>query len=679
MTALRATSAASYRSDIDGLRAVSILAVVGYHAGVPWLSGGYVGVDVFFVISGYLITGLLAAELQREGRIDFARFYARRVRRLLPAAALVISVTIAAGAMLLSPALGEVQGLAKSAIAALLICANLWFLHKRSDYFAVDVDRHPLLHTWSLSVEEQFYLVWPLLMLIGWEIGRRRGHAARGVVAILALATLGSFALAVVWVESDVYAFYLMPARAWELGIGALLAVLAPRLNSMPRAFASQLALAGVVLIIASCVLLDSDGDFPFPVVAFPVLATALVIAGNLAAPACVASRFLSMRCMVVIGLASYALYLWHWPILTIGRIYWVGEDSLPRNLLLVAASVILAILTLRYVEEPLRFRFRRGAAAHRVVGLGIGVTAVLVVMAGATGWLARTLPLTPEESNARFAASDYPELQLHCHASYWPAEVDAATCHGEADRPRIFIWGDSHANHWVPALSSWVGSLEDAPVIEQWTLDACPSLFDALPTAVLSSHRVGFHECRDFNDHVRLRLKSILPESRLGVVLASNWWYREGGVRWKNTEPAHSFDLAAVGQRESLAALERYMRSSLEEITQSGYSVLVILQSPVLRYDAPTCILRRGPGACAETLAGHHARANRVNTIIRAVVDEVPGARVLDPADLLCGDELCPAVVSGFVAYTDNHHLSASVVRALVPQLEAELMRLLH
>ena len=508
MTALRTPATSSYRADIDGLRAVSILAVVGFHAGVPWLAGGYVGVDVFFVISGYLITGLLYAELEREGRIGFAAFYARRVRRLLPAAVLVVLATVIAGALLLSPALGEVQDLAKSALATLLICANLWYLRHSLDYFAIPHDQHPLLHTWSLSVEEQFYLVWPALMLVGWKIGAARGRPVRALCLTLVLIIFGS-------------------------------------------------------------------------------------------------------------------------------------------------------------------------ATPRRILESGAIVTGIALLFSGSLGWLARNAPVPAYDIAAKTAASDYPELTERCHASLWTEEHGDAHCLAETGVPRIVIWGDSHANHWAPALHRWATRLERSTAIEQWTLDACPPLFDATPTAVSTSHRIAFDACHAFNDRVRTRLASVAPEDRLGVIMASNWWYRTGDVRWKPTEPAHSFELTAVGEPESLRALEDYLRRSLQEITTAGYRVLVFLQSPVLEYPAPNCVLRRGPASCAVTVTAHDERAKKVNSIIHKVVGEFPAARVLDPAPLLCDDVVCPAVIDNVVAYSDKDHLTASIVHALAPRLEAEFQRL--
>jgi peptidoglycan/LPS O-acetylase OafA/YrhL len=665
----------SYRPDIDGLRAVSILAVVGYHAGVPHLAGGFVGVDVFFVISGYLITGLLLDELARNGRIDFAAFYARRVRRLLPAAALVVVTTLIAGALLLSPALGEVQRLARSAIAVLLISANVFFSRQAADYFAAPIDRHPLLHTWSLSVEEQFYLIWPLLMLLGWKIGTVRGCSKRTLFATIVAASLGAAILSgIVSVSSPRYAFYLMPARAWELGAGGFLAMLVPQLRAIPPRIGASLALTGLGLIGASCVYLEPSGAFPFPLALIPVLGALLVIGGNVGAPSHLAARLLATRAMVTIGLASYAWYLWHWPVLTIARIRALGEADLLRDTSLAIASLGLALLTMRYVEQPFRFGIARIAPAKRVLQAGAAGTAAVAVMALGLGWAARELPASSIETAARKALADRPPLQSLCHAPIWADADQAARCLVADGTRRIVVWGDSHADHWTPALHAWAETIGVPIAIEQWTLDACPPLFDALPTAVLTPQRTGFVQCRDFNESVRRRLARIAPSDRAGIVMASNWWYRTGNVRWLPTEPEHSFDLSATGKAESLAALERYLRDSLRQITAHGYQVVVVLQSPVLPWRAPECVIRVGSAACATTLAAHRRRAEGVNGVVRRVVDEFSAVHALDPVDLLCDAGVCPAMFSGIVAYTDTNHLAASLVRTFVPRIEEGL-----
>jgi peptidoglycan/LPS O-acetylase OafA/YrhL len=672
MAALRPTHSHSYRPDIDGLRAVSILAVVGYHAGIPSLSGGFVGVDVFFVISGYLITGLLLGELERTGRIDFFAFYARRARRLLPAAALVVVATLLAGALLLSPALGEVQRLARSALAVLAICANLYFLRHANDYFAVPVDQHPLLHAWSLSIEEQFYLIWPMLMLLGWQIGAARGCSKRTLGATIVAASLGAAILAgVVSAKSPMHAFYLMPARAWELGAGAMLAMLLPRLREIQPRIGASLAAVGFGMIVASCVYPGPGSAFPFPLALIPVLGALLVIGGNVGAPGNLVARLLTTRAMVTIGLASYAWYLWHWPVLAIARVRALGEPELLRDASLAMGSLGLALLTMRYVEQPFRFGIARAASARRVLQASAAATAGVAAIALATGWAAKELPVSAIDAAAKNARADQPEFQSLCHASEWPDPDQDARCLVADGARRIIVWGDSHADHWTPAFHAWAESAGTGLAIEQWTLDACPPLFDALPTAVLTAQRVGFEECRNFNESVRRRLTSIAPSDRHGIVMASNWWYRTGDVRWKPTEPAHSFDLSAIGEVQSLAALEHYLRESLREITTQGYQVMVILQSPVLAQRAPECVVRLGPAACATTLVAHRQRADAVNSVVRRVVDEFSSVRALDPSALLCDGAACPAMYSGIVAYTDTNHLAASLARALAPRID--------
>ena len=319
-----------YRPDIDGLRAVAVVPVVLYHAGVPALTGGFVGVDVFFVISGYLITGIVAAGIA-AGSFSIVEFYERRARRILPALFVVLAASVAAGWWLLLPE--PLERFAKSLLAATLFGSNFWFLDSARDYFAPGSDFAPLLHTWSLAVEEQFYLFFPPLL---WAVARwRRGREVR----LVAWLSLASFLGAVVVVAVDPpLAFYLAPLRIWELGLGALLALRpVPRLAARwQREGLGALGLAGIAVAV-----FGYDDLTPFPGFAAlaPCLGALAIIA--VGSGGSVVNRALAIRPVVFVGLISYSLYLWHWPILAFLRVR-LGEVELPSG---VAAVAVLASL----------------------------------------------------------------------------------------------------------------------------------------------------------------------------------------------------------------------------------------------------------------------------------------------------------------------------------------------
>ncbi|HEY3519458.1 MAG TPA: acyltransferase, partial [Rhodanobacteraceae bacterium] len=316
-----------YRGDIEGLRAIAILLVVAAHAKVKWLAGGFVGVDVFYVLSGYLITGLLVQEIRTARTIRFANFYARRLRRLLPALLMMIAVTCVLGRLLLAP--GEQPAQASSAAAASLWLSNFHFAFQRMDYFAPGSEANLFLHTWSLGVEEQFYLVWPLLLVLAmgaWE-GAKREPSVRRLGWVMLLTAVLSFALSLYWTYAQPQlAFYMMPSRAWQFALGALvfLGFGAPDFQPGTQIPRRQNMLwvagwAGLCLIVAAGVLLDERVPYPGFWAILPSMGAALVLASGGCGAIGGVDRFLALKPMQAIGRISYAWYLWHWPALLLG------------------------------------------------------------------------------------------------------------------------------------------------------------------------------------------------------------------------------------------------------------------------------------------------------------------------------------------------------------------------
>jgi peptidoglycan/LPS O-acetylase OafA/YrhL len=446
------------RLDVQGLRGVAVLMVVAYHSHLP-IPGGFTGVDVFFVISGYVITSLIRRELVQTGRLALRRFYLRRAFRLLPALALTSFVTAIGGMLLLSP-LGTQQQSAATGGAASLWTSNVALYAITSSYFSVQVEDNPFLHTWSLGVEEQFYLVFPFILLGGWVLGHRLRKPNNVTLIIgIVLVTLLSFALSLAtsfgwvnaWVpKSSIFAFYLSPARAWEFGIGALIACSAGFLSRPLGGLRSVATWVGLALILTAALTVSGADAFPGWVGLLPVAGTALAIAGGVAGPVG-ACRLLSSRPLVVIGDISYSWYLWHWPFIVFSLRLWPGSRLAIFGA--VALSLVAATVSYRFVEQ--RFRTANPRANWRSVRF---LTAA--ILAPALACFALLLGATRSWGSA--SVSDASRQLLARPIGYSTclndnpiSTRDISTCTWGADRSGspIYLIGDSNAQHLTEAL----------------------------------------------------------------------------------------------------------------------------------------------------------------------------------------------------------------------------------
>ncbi|MDB5678126.1 acyltransferase family protein [Sphingomonas bacterium] len=423
------SSKPGYRADIDGLRALAILPVVWFHSGLPGASGGFVGVDIFFVISGYLITRIISGDLA-TGSFSFGHFYRRRFRRIAPALVVVLIFTLAVGYLLMVP--DELVKQCRSAIAALAMIPNIFFAYVGGgDYFAIAKRAPPpLLHTWSLGIEEQFYLIFPLFLMIAARF--------RVVRPAIVLVVVLSFALCVIGTtRAPIATFYLLPGRAWELGLGAMLAVETIAVPARLRAAASVI---GIAMIAASIALLEGQGVSPLWAVAAPAVGAMLLIGSGPGAPV---NRALGLSPFVWVGRISYSLYLWHWPIFAFLQRWWI-DDKLPVawSLAGIAVSIAMAWITYRWVEQPARRgTVRFGAVAAIVAGGAAVVTAIAVV---GLIWAGVPERFTPRARVMLAQADDYAPLARKCfHTAF--ADIDGKCLVGRG-LPTALIWGDSHA-----------------------------------------------------------------------------------------------------------------------------------------------------------------------------------------------------------------------------------------
>lgn len=603
-----------YRPEIDGLRAVAVLPVVLFHAGFDVFSGGYVGVDVFFIISGFLITGLIREDLA-AGRFSILGFYERRVRRILPALAAVSLITSAVAFAVMLPSF--IVDFSRSLVAVSTFVSNLYFW-KFSGYFDASAALRPMLHTWSLAVEEQFYVFMPIA---AWIVYR---YCARLWLWIFGLALLASFALSVYATQAAPTAnFFMLPTRAWELLLGAMFASIPRR---VPQGNVDQIgSLAGLGLILWAVFAYDEATPFPGVAALAPCIGSVLII--YFADPQTTfVGRILSSRPAIWMGLISYSLYLVHWPIAVFWRYLTLQEPGLLGATAITAASIPLAYLSWRYVEQP--FRKRTSASSLRVVLTGLAALAAIGLI-GAYGWatggtlthfgasVARKEPMGNTWRNGQCFYETQP------NAAWNPR---ACEINPEGTLP-VLLWGDSFAAHYTPGIEASLANGGTAHVYE-YTAAGCPP--------ALAYYSQARPWCTDFN---RNALNEIEKLGIKRVILSARW-----------------VDL----RRRGLEQLE----STLVALKKLDVETFVIGQSPIFITDV-SVIGARGNDKWYSTVD------DTLNVQLKALAEK-DGAKFIDPTSALCRGETCDIRVDGQYLYFDYGHFgdfgSARAAKAYLP-----------
>ncbi|MEV7622869.1 acyltransferase family protein [Actinoplanes sp. NPDC089786] len=647
------------RRDIEGLRAIAVLLVVLFHAGVPVVRGGFAGVDVFFVISGYLITG----QLVRERRL--ARFYARRFLRLLPAALLVSGVTVAAAARWLPPL--RTPEIAGDGLFAALYGINYRLAATGADYLFAETAPSPLQHFWSLAVEEQFYLVWPMLLLAGWALGRRRG-----VTVALIVVVAGSFAVSL-WqtAANPTWAYFGLHTRAWELGAGALLAVLAPR---VPRRFASALSGAGLVAIALAAVVLDSQTPFPGYAAALPVAGALAVLAGGITAP----SGLLSESPLQAVGRLSYSWYLWHWPFLTIGPAALGVTATLPVKLALAASALVAASLTYAIIENPLRHltalrdRPRRTVAAGLVVSLLAAAAYLAVTRVDRapvtryrapvlTAWsaerLAARIPAVPANltPSLRTANKDLPRVYPDgCASELTDPTVRRPCAYGDVTSPEtVVLYGDSHAAHWFPALEAIARDRHWRLLVV--TKNSCSAAATRIFQVKLNR---PFNECVAWRRNAWAYIAARRP-SRVFMASAAVGGTVVDASGVPLTDPTWTDRAWLAGWAETT-----------DQLASSGARLFLLEDTPYQARPPLACLSRNpaNPRACevaADSALPGPDRRRAIATKLRT-----KGVTVIDPTPWFCTPARCPVIVGNVLVFRDPGHMTATWSRLLAPQL---------
>ena len=611
-------SSNSYRPDIDGLRAVAILPVVFYHSGLGLFSGGYVGVDVFFVISGFLITGIIAREVDAR-RFSILGFYERRARRILPALMVMLAFVLCAASYAFFP--GDFAKLPQSALLTTLFVSNIGFFLE-TGYFAGSAETVPLLHTWSLAVEEQFYLGFPILLIL-----IARFVPARRTAILLAIAAL-SFALAVATQASGSgFAFYLLPPRAWELFIGALLAVGAfPAIR--PRWLREGVAFAGLAAIAYAALFFDKTTVFPGVNALFPVLGAAALI---LCAPGTITGRLLAAGPMVGIGLISYSLYLWHWPLIVFTE--YVTDTRLAGwvSVAVISASFIAAWLSWRFIERPFRSTTvfdRRAVFRWTGASMALACAAALALMM-TNGWPAR---FSPETLRMDAARNDISPVRGACLTDEIGGARPLCTL-GARVPPTTILWGDSHGVELAWAISE--DMMQRGEALIQRTRGSCPPMLG-----------YGNAGCTAFNAQV---LGLIAANPNLKTVILAGFW----------VDPAYGGGGNPEKLDQTIRALRRLNRT-----------VILIGAVPQQPFDVPRHLARLTQrGDPTEGVGVSRAKFDARSAWLRTYYPQwrALGVRVWEPADKLCNPDYCAVVRNGVPLYFDKHHLSLSAARLIV------------
>jgi peptidoglycan/LPS O-acetylase OafA/YrhL len=714
----RRSAQGGFRPDIEGLRAVAVVAVVLFHADVPGVAGGFVGVDVFFVISGFLITGLLWREVSSTGSVGLRRFYGARVRRLLPASAAVGVITMIASAVLLPPV--QLRSVIDDGIASALYVSNFWFAKQGVNYFASQLPPSPFQHYWSLGVEEQFYLVWPALIIgTAWLIRlvRRRTKAQANsapssqqpYLVVLALMAVVSFTLSLVitYVATPV-AFFSLPTRAWQLAVGGLVALTAGQLRRLPQRAAAITGWAGLALILLACTLLSPATFYPGIAALVPTLGTALVIGAGCAASTQGCGRVLALPAMRAVGRVSYSWYLWHWPVLVLAPVLLGHPLGLAARLAAALISLALAVLTLRFIENPLRFAapIRRSALASLALGGVATAVAVCVgmvlleripVSVGPAGRGPSAAPLTITAAPAPTGSTieEYGAAVRNAFAQVQAAvagstdltsvpsnltpplagvaaEPTAMLFNGcvrnanEGGQPEcatgdtastttVALVGDSHAAMWIPAFQQ--AATQRPWRLETMAKEGCPPMDVPITTHLFRRLVEHFRHCEQWRAQIVGRLRAEHPR----LVVVSMWREYRGGNGNGWLAGFTPYDPVWI---DSLTRLVQQLRGT-------GAQVLVLGPIPDPHATVPVCLSGHldDATACSPPTS---AAVNQPGIAAETAATQAGGGQYTDLTELFCTTARCPVIVGNTLVYLDNSHLTLEYSRLLAPVIGA-------
>jgi len=675
-TASGQPAAKAHRLDIQGLRAIAVLMVVAFHAGLP-VPGGFVGVDVFFVISGFVITAMLMREWATQGRIRLGRFYVRRFKRLTPALAVTVAVVMLASVLLLSP-FGSQQIAAQTGLGAMLLVANVMIARSTGGYFDAPAESNPLLNTWSLSVEEQFYLIFPAILMLGWLLGKRLRRPHTTAVAVVAGVGVVSFALALAGaaeikiplLPDSLVGFYGPGTRAWEFAVGALLALGGAKLNVVAPRVALPLAAVGGGMLAASVWLISGDTPFPGPWTLLPVIGTLLLIAAGTSNTGIWITRALGSAPMVAIGDRSYSIYLWHWPFIVFAQLLW--PDAALAAPIAAVLSLLPAYASYRWVEQPIRTLQITGGVP--LVKLVTATVLPPILLAGGLGLAARNAFWSPSiQAYQGVAQADHLGRLAGCHESMpntTKRRPGDCTWNAAATHKPIYLVGDSNADHFSEAVILAAEAL--GRPVTTYTASSCPFVDIQLERRWASDPWSA--NCLTFTLRTLADLSSSSSPSGTVIISTSDAYW------WSNS------DYTVGGSADAdvkLRALSVSLTSTIHALKGAGHSVLLVQSIPKWvdddrLADCSLLSLLTNKYGCSQGMP--LGRALGRQGAVRSVLSNVAEAneiQVLDTWSSLCSqtETACSSLDDdGLPRYRDGAHITARQSKQLADEFQTAI-----
>ncbi len=628
-----------YRSEIDGLRAIAVLAVILFHAGVTTFSGGFVGVDIFFVISGYLITSIIWVEIQR-GTFSIIQFYERRIRRIIPALFFMLLLCCIASLFLLMPP--QRSGFSKSLISVLLFVSNIWF-SLTTGYFAENAELKPLLHTWTLSVEEQYYVFFPLFLMLAWRLGVKNIGLLMGVLFFISLNLMRG--------ENYFYAF--LP-RFWELMLGSIAAVYLREARPFSQKTHNLLAFVGLIFIGVSIFFFSEKNSFPTFFTLMPTLGTLLIIL--FCKPNAPVTQILSIKPLVFVGLISYSAYLWHQPIFAFVKIYTLETAQDWVYSLLILPILLIAYLSWRFIEQP--FRNRNIFSRKQIFYFFIFGTIGLLTFAGIQ---------YQKNAHNQFTAQTRANIGLAKACAFGKSAFTfkpLKECF-TAKSPTLAVWGDSYAMHLIPGLVASKPTLK----MVQMTKSACGPVLNISQIITKRGYPANWADsCISFNQSA---FEYIKQQKSIETVLISSPFHQFVAVEINDIPRKSKVNGKLYNTTEALSLL--HFKNTIQQLRAIGKKVVIVAPPPEALFNTAVCGYRKSTNAMTTPLIkdcniDHQEYLTRKAAVLTFLkkLEQQAEVNVVYLDDFLCKQNKCMTTLKNTYLYRDDGHLSTNGSKVL-------------